>query len=155
MHLDPTTAQSALEVDARAHARWNVERLAPRVAQGAVVVGLEPSCLLTLRDEYVELCATPEARAVAGASFLLEEFLLRERGRGLTLAWRPGPRRALLHGHCHQKALVGTAPTTAALRWAGFDVSEVDSGCCDTHSPYRRGGADRPGGYAGAPCVRC
>jgi Fe-S oxidoreductase len=116
--------------EAQAHARWNVGRLAPRVARGAVVVGLEPSCLLTLRDEYVELCRTAEAREVARASFLLEEFLLRERGRGLALPWRPGPRRALLHGHCHQKALVGTAPTTAVLAWAGFEVSEVDSGCC-------------------------
>jgi Fe-S oxidoreductase len=116
--------------DAQAHARWNVERLAPRVAQGAAVVGLEPSCLLTLRDEYAELCPTPEAKAVARASFLLEEFLLRERARGLDLPWRPGERRALLHGHCHQKALVGTAPTVAALTWAGFVVSEVDSGCC-------------------------
>ena len=67
--------------------------------------------------------------------FLLEEFLLREQARGLTLPFRPplpgGARRqALLHGHCHQKAIVGTAPTVAALRWAGFDVAEVDSGCC-------------------------
>jgi Fe-S oxidoreductase/FAD/FMN-containing dehydrogenase len=116
--------------EAEAHARWNVGALAPRVAAGAAVVGLEPSCLLTLRDEYAELCRTPEARAVAGSAFLLEEFLLRERARGLALPWRPGERRALLHGHCHQKALVGTAPTVAALGWAGYAVAEVDSGCC-------------------------
>src|SRR5262249_23943692 len=60
----------------------------------------------------------------------LEEFLLRERARGLAVSFRPGPGRALLHGHCHQKALVGTAPTVAALGWAGFEVTEVDSGCC-------------------------
>jgi Fe-S oxidoreductase len=95
------------------------------------VVGLEPSCLLTLRDEYVDLLRTDAARAVARSSYLLEEFLLRERARGLELAWTNGaPRRALLHGHCHQKAMVGTAPTVAALGWAGFTVSEVDSGCC-------------------------
>jgi Fe-S oxidoreductase len=115
---------------ARANAEWNVSKLAPWAERGVAVVGLEPSCLLTLRDEYVELVRTPEARAVARQAFLLEEFLLRERERGLTLPWKPGARRALLHGHCHQKALAGTAPTVAALRWAGFEVSEVDSGCC-------------------------
>jgi Fe-S oxidoreductase len=107
-----------------------VARLAPEVARGAAVVGLEPSCLLTLRDESVDLLRTDEARAVARQSFLLEEFLLRERQRGLRLDFRAPGRKALLHGHCHQKALVGTAPTVAALRWAGFEVSEVDSGCC-------------------------
>ncbi len=116
--------------EAREHARWNVERLLPWVARGVAVVGLEPSCLLTMRDEWVELLRTDEARQVARSSFLLEEFLLRERARGLDLRFKPGPRRALLHGHCHQKALVGTAPTVAALAWAGYEVSEVDSGCC-------------------------
>jgi Fe-S oxidoreductase len=101
------------------------------VARGVAIVGLEPSCLLTLRDETVELARTEEARQVAASAFLLEEFLLREKARGLTLPFRNGGRRpALLHGHCHQKAMVGTGPTVAALRWAGFEVSEVDSGCC-------------------------
>jgi Fe-S oxidoreductase len=117
-------------MQAREHAAWNVERLAPWAARGVAIVGLEPSCLLTLRDEYVDLLRTEEARAVARSSFLLEEFLMRERGRGLDLKFRPGARRALLHGHCHQKALSGTKPTVAALAWAGFEVSEVDSGCC-------------------------
>ncbi len=115
---------------ARSHAEWNVARLAPRVARGVPIVGLEPSCLLTLRDEYVDLLRTEEARRVARSSFLLEELLLRERARGLTLPFKAGARRALLHGHCHQKALVGTVPTVAALIWAGFEVAEVDSGCC-------------------------
>ncbi len=125
----PLISKGMLE-EARAHAAWNVERLAPHAARGVPVVGLEPSCLLTLRDESVDLLRTDEARAVAGASFLLEEFLLRERERGLELPFRAAGRRVLLHGHCHQKALVGTAPTVAVLRWAGFEVSEVDSGCC-------------------------
>ena len=115
---------------AREHAAWNVERLHRYAKSGIAIVGLEPSCLLTLRDEYVDLLRTDEARTVAAQSLLLEEFLQRERGRGLTLQFRGDRRKALLHGHCHQKALVGTAPTVAALRWAGFDVAEVDSGCC-------------------------
>ena len=116
--------------EAKAHAEWNVARLAPLAARGVAIVGLEPSCLLTLRDEYVDLLRNDEARQVARSSWLLEEFLLRERSRGLMLPFRAGARRALLHGHCHQKALVGTAPTVAALTWAGFQVTEVDSGCC-------------------------
>src|SRR6266478_6485055 len=91
------------------------DRLQPWVARGVPIVGLEPSCLLTIRDEWVELLRTDAAREVARASFLLEEFLLRERARGLELRFKPGPRKALLHGHCHQKAMVGTAPTVAAL----------------------------------------
>jgi len=125
----PLISKGLLDV-AREHAAWNVGRLAPYAARGTAIVGLEPSCLLTLRDEAVDLLRTEEARTVAGQSFLFEEFLLRERGRGLTLTFAANGRRALLHGHCHQKALIGTAPTVAALRWAGFQVSEVDSGCC-------------------------
>ena len=116
--------------EAREHAAWNVARLHPYAARGVAIVGLEPSCLLTLRDEYVDLLRTDEARTVARESVLLEQFLLRERARGLTLPFAAHGRRALLHGHCHQKALVGTAPTVQALRWAGYEVSEVDSGCC-------------------------
>jgi Fe-S oxidoreductase len=129
----PMISKGLLE-QARAHAEWNVARLLPLVEQGVAVVGLEPSCLLTLRDEYVDLLRTPAAKTVARSTFLLEEFLLRERAQGLTFPWRPSPagaeRRALLHGHCHQKSAVGTAPTVAALTWAGYAVTEVDSGCC-------------------------
>ena len=117
-------------VEAREHAAWNVRHLAPYARRDVAIVGLEPSCLLTLRDETVDLVRTDDARAVARQSFLFEEFLLRERARGLTLTFGAAGRKALLHGHCHQKALVGTAPTVGALRWAGFEVEEVDSGCC-------------------------
>ena len=116
--------------EAREHAAWNVARLAPHARRGVAIVGLEPSCLLTLRDETVDLVRTDDARAVARQSLLFEEFLLRERAKGLALPFGSNGKKALLHGHCHQKALVGTAPTVGALRWAGFEVQEVDSGCC-------------------------
>ena len=116
--------------EAKAHAAWNVERLLPYAERGVAIVGLEPSCLLTLRDEYVDLLRSDAARQVAKQSLLLEEFLDRERRKGLSLPFGADGRKALLHGHCHQKALVGTGPTVAALRWAGFDVQEMDSGCC-------------------------
>jgi len=84
-----------------------------------------------LRDEYPELLRSEEAKAVASKSFLFEEFISSERKAGrLALKFSGNRKKALLHGHCHQKALVGTAPTVEMLRWAGFDVTEVDSGCC-------------------------
>ncbi len=119
-----------LLTQAREHAEWNVARLAPYARRGITIVGLEPSCLLTLRDEYVDLLRTDDARLVAAHSLLLEQFLLQERERGLELSFAAHGRKALLHGHCHQKAIVGTAPTVKVLAWAGYTVSEVDSGCC-------------------------
>jgi Fe-S oxidoreductase/FAD/FMN-containing dehydrogenase len=125
----PLISKGMLE-EAREHSTWNVAQLAPYAMRGVPIVGLEPSCLLTLRDETVDLVRSDEARAVAKQTFLLDEFLVRERANGLTLPFAGNGKKALLHGHCHQKAMVGTAPTVAALRWAGYEVSEVDSGCC-------------------------
>jgi FAD/FMN-containing dehydrogenase/Fe-S oxidoreductase len=117
--------------EAKEYAAWNVERLFPFAEKGFAIVGLEPSCLLTLRDEYPDLLRSEAAKVVAQRSFLLEEFLLSEREAGhLSVSFEGNGGKALLHGHCHQKALVGTAPTVEALRWAGYEVTEVDSGCC-------------------------
>jgi Fe-S oxidoreductase len=116
--------------EAKEHAAWNVAQLTPWVERGVPIVGLEPSCLLTLRDEWVDLLRNDEAKKVAQSSFLFEEFLLRERAKGLSLAFKEESRRALLHVHCHQKAMVGSAPTVAVLQWANFEVIETDSGCC-------------------------
>jgi Fe-S oxidoreductase len=116
---------------AKENAAWNVDRLAPYAAKGTAIVGLEPSCLLALRDEYPEFVRTETAKSVAKNSFLFEEFIMREIGAGrLKLDANGQGRKVLLHGHCHQKALVGTAPTIAMLKAAGHEVSEVDSGCC-------------------------
>jgi Fe-S oxidoreductase len=117
--------------EAKNNGAWNVDQLAPYAEKGVPIVGLEPSCLLTLRDEYPELLRTAAAKRVAENSFLLEEFLLQEQRAGkIGFDLKSSGRKVLLHGHCHQKALVGTAPTVAVLKSAGFEVSEVDSGCC-------------------------
>ncbi len=114
--------------DAKEHATWNVNELLPYVEQGVPVVGLEPSCILTLRDEYPDLLRNEAARVVAGQTFLIEEFLMRENAAGsLKNGSRPP---VVLHGHCHQKALVGMGPTVSVLREAGHEVREIDSGCC-------------------------
>ena len=117
--------------EAKENAAWNVEKLAPLAERQIPVVGLEPSCLLTLRDEYPEFIRTSAAKSVANNSFLFDEFVIREiQAQRITLPANGSATKALLHGHCHQKALVGTAPTLAMLKAAGYEVSEVDSGCC-------------------------
>jgi FAD/FMN-containing dehydrogenase/Fe-S oxidoreductase len=110
-------------------------RLAPFAERGVPIVGVEPSCLLTLRDEHVALRpGDPAAAAVAGATRLVEELLAEAiDDGGLTLRERSpvSGRRILFHGHCHQKALVGTAATVGLLRRIpGAEVAEVDAGCC-------------------------
>jgi Fe-S oxidoreductase len=123
----PAISKGMLE-EARLLARANVDALFPYVSRGYSVVGCEPSCLLGFRDEYPDLAPGPEAEALARRSFLFEEFLARE-GLG-PLEGLEAPGEVLLHGHCHQKALVGTEPTVALLRKTGATVREVDSGCC-------------------------
>jgi len=112
-----------------------VGRLGEAAARGVPIVGVEPSCLLTLRDEYLALLpGDPRAQAVAAATRLPEELLVEAIAAG-RLVWPQdngvGGRRIMFHGHCHQKALVGTAATMALLRSIpGAEVVEVDAGCC-------------------------
>ena len=114
--------------EARKNARRNVDLLYPLVEQGLPLVGLEPSCILTIRDDYKKLLPGDERVAkLAEATRLFEEALLELEAE---LALKEGS-PVLLHGHCHQKALVGTGPTERALALApGADVEVVDSGCC-------------------------
>ncbi|QEG37273.1 FAD-binding and (Fe-S)-binding domain-containing protein [Bythopirellula goksoeyrii] len=117
---------------ARSAARDCVEKLAPFAEQGIPIVGLEPSCLLTLRDEVFELLPDdPRTEKIAEHSVLFEEFiakLVSEESLDLNIQQSLG--KVLLHGHCHQKALVGTGPSKQTLAFAGGEVEEVDSGCC-------------------------
>jgi FAD/FMN-containing dehydrogenase/Fe-S oxidoreductase len=120
---------------ARRMAAGLAERLGDAAARGVPVVGVEPSCLLTLRDEYSALLpGDPKVQAVAAATRLPEELLVEAIAAGrLTVPQENdvSGRRILFHGHCHQKALAGTAPTVALLRSIpGADVVEVDAGCC-------------------------
>ena len=114
-----------LLVEARSLAEANVELLYPYVQDGHAIVGCEPSCLLSLRDEYPDLVPGPESKAVAKASFLIEEFLA-----GLEIDFPKAPKEILVHGHCHQKALSGIDPLVSFLKQTGSPVEVVDSGCC-------------------------
>jgi FAD/FMN-containing dehydrogenase/Fe-S oxidoreductase len=115
---------------ARAAAERVLDQLAPYAAQGLPIVGLEPSCILAFRDEYLHLTKHPARQSVASAAITFEEFVAAHAERfGPVLQSEPRV-PALLHGHCHQKAQVGMRPAHAALELAGYAVEEVDSGCC-------------------------
>ena len=121
---------------ARRYARRNVDALYPLAAAGIPIVGCEPSCTLMYRDEYLDLLPGDErARAVSKSVVLLDEFLARlpEDARN-RLAFRRTEQKVLFHGHCHQKALVGSELSLAALRMVpGAQVSIAggqDAGCC-------------------------
>jgi len=99
------------------------------------IVGLEPSCLLTLRDEYPDLVPGDDARALADSAFMVEEWLEREPAIRDRLEFRTpageDEEHILLHGHCHQKALAGTVALERLFsRLPGSSYEEVDAGCC-------------------------
>jgi Fe-S oxidoreductase len=134
-----TFLSAGLVDEARAEALRTLRALLPFAERGVAIVGLEPSCLLTLRDEFLvlgldaALGRTGAARTLAARAVLLEEFLAAEHAAGrLALALRPLPqRRALVHGHCHQKAFDALSPTLAVLGLIpGLEVAAIPSGCC-------------------------
>ncbi len=128
-----TFLTNGLPEEARAEARRALAALLPFAERGVPVLGLEPSCLYTFRDEVPALLPGPESRTVAKHAMLLEEWLAHERERGaLRLALRPIPaRRVLVHPHCHQKAFGAGAAAADALRLIpGIEVEGVESGCC-------------------------
>ena len=115
---------------ARESAAFNIRQLHPYVQNGYSIVGCEPSCILTFRDEYPDLVKNREAAEVAKASFLLEEFIVKEKQAGRwKLEFKRQDTRALMHGHCHEKALIGSRYLKEALALA-YPVEEIDSGCC-------------------------
>ncbi len=118
---------------ARAEAERTTRALLPLVNRGARVVGLEPSCLLTLRDEYRALLPKDKASTLGAAAKLIEEVLAEDLEAGrITLPLREMTGRvAHLHGHCHQKALGVMGPVEILLsRVPGLDVRVIESSCC-------------------------
>jgi FAD/FMN-containing dehydrogenase/Fe-S oxidoreductase len=110
-------------------------RLAPYAERGVPIVGCEPSCLLTLREEHLALLPDdPRVLAVAGQARLVDDLVLEAIDDGslrLNPASPVSGRRIVFHGHCHQKALAGTAATVELLRRVpGAEVVELDAGCC-------------------------
>ncbi len=114
----------------------NVELLADVITADAPLVGIEPSAILSFRDEYPDLVPAPlaaKATELARHTLLIDEFLARETDAGRISAdsFDTTPRRILVHGHCHQKALSSLAPTTRILGLPrGHAVEVIPSGCC-------------------------
>ncbi|MFQ3789173.1 FAD-binding and (Fe-S)-binding domain-containing protein [Halomonas sp. A29] len=117
---------------AKEEARRTLEALMPYVERGIAIVGLEPSCLLGMRDEFLQYGFGAQARALSESAFLFEEFLVRAHATGeLSLKLKPLPRQALLHGHCHQKAFDALRPVEQVLGWIPeLEVKTIESSCC-------------------------
>lgn len=121
---------------ARRIAELNVEMLHGSVNEQTPLIGIEPSALLSFRDEYPALVRKPfrdKAAQLARHSLLIDEFIVREyqAGRISSSQFTSEPRNIRLHGHCHQKALAGTASTLAMLTIpVNYTASEIPSGCC-------------------------
>jgi Fe-S oxidoreductase len=118
------------------HARAELDRLvatyAPFAARGVPIVGLEPSCLLTLRDELLSLRSDATAKSISAHALLFEEFLVREAEAGrLRLPLGPVAGKALVHGHCHQKSFGAFKSVEQALRLVpDLQVETIESSCC-------------------------
>ncbi len=128
-----TFLAAGLVEEARAEARRLLATLGPFVARGIPVVGLEPACLFSLRDELPALLPGDAARALGEAAVLFEEFLARENGNGgLDLDLEPIKQtEAYLHGHCHQKAFGVMGAVQQVLRLVpGLAVKPIVSSCC-------------------------
>ncbi len=122
-----------LLVDARRNHSALLDRLAPAALAGIPIVGCEPSCVFTLKDELVALSgADPRALAVARQATLVEELLVEAMDDGsIPTPQTPDPRPILFHGHCHQKAASALSSTVRLLEHVpGARVSVLDAGCC-------------------------
>jgi FAD/FMN-containing dehydrogenase/Fe-S oxidoreductase len=117
---------------ARREAERTIAAIEPLVTSGLPVVGLEPSCLFSFRDEIPAMMRDERATRIAGQAVLLEEFLAREAGAGrLTLPLAPLHGSVMLHGHCHQKAFGAMGAVEVALRLIpDIEVETIESSCC-------------------------
>jgi FAD/FMN-containing dehydrogenase/Fe-S oxidoreductase len=127
-----TLLAAGLADEAKARARALIDTYLPFVDAGIAIVGLEPSCLLTLRDEMLVMGLGEAAPRLAAQALLFEEFLVRERQAGrLNLPLRQATQPMLVHGHCHQKAFGVMPPVLEALRLIpGAEVETIESSCC-------------------------
>jgi FAD/FMN-containing dehydrogenase/Fe-S oxidoreductase len=127
-----TLLAAGLASEAKARAAALVRTFTPFVDAGIAIVGLEPSCLLTLRDELLVMGLGDAAQRLSKQALLFEEFLAREHRNGrLQLPLRAATRPLLVHGHCHQKAFGAMPPVMDVLRLIpGADVAAIESSCC-------------------------
>ncbi|MET4069894.1 FAD/FMN-containing dehydrogenase/Fe-S oxidoreductase [Bradyrhizobium sp. S3.2.6] len=127
-----TFLSAGLVDEARSELDRLVAAFAPFATRGVPIIGLEPSCLLTLRDELASLRKDDDAKAVGAHALTFEEFLVREAEAGrLQLPLGTVAEKALVHGHCHQKSFGAFKPVEQVLRLVpGLEVKTIESSCC-------------------------
>lgn len=127
-----TFLSAGLVDEARSELDRLVAAFAPFAARGVPIIGLEPSCLLTLRDELASLRKDGDAMAVGAHALTFEEFLMRETEAGrLQLPLGSVADKAVVHGHCHQKSFGAFKPVEQVLRLVpGLAVETIESSCC-------------------------
>ena len=128
-----TFLSAGLVDEAKAEARRSLDALLPFARRSVAIVGLEPSCLLGMRDEFLDYGFGDEAKLVASQALMLEEFLVREREAGrLALELHAvQPSETLLHAHCHQKAFGAVSPIEKVLGWIPeLTTRTIESSCC-------------------------
>jgi FAD/FMN-containing dehydrogenase/Fe-S oxidoreductase len=118
--------------EARREAERTIAAIEPLVESGMPVVGLEPSCIFSFRDEIPAMISGERVTRIAHHAVLFEEFLARENSVGrLALPLAPLHRRVLLHGHCHQKSFGAMAAVEAALKLVpDLELETIESSCC-------------------------
>ena len=118
--------------DAKIRAAKNIRDLLEYVDNGYKVIGLEPSCILTLKDEYPSLLNTQEASKIARVCSTIDVYLEELLDKGaLDLPLSSESANVTIHGHCHQKAIEGIEPTLNVLQaLPGLSVRALNSGCC-------------------------
>jgi FAD/FMN-containing dehydrogenase/Fe-S oxidoreductase len=127
-----TFLASGMVDEAKVRAEALINALLPLAQAGIPIVGLEPSCLLTLRDETLVMGFGDKAQTVAKQALLFEEFIAREIKVGrFELALKPSTAPILLHGHCHQKAFGAVSPIMEVLKLIpGAEPELIESSCC-------------------------
>jgi FAD/FMN-containing dehydrogenase/Fe-S oxidoreductase len=127
-----TFLAAGLVEEAKTEARRMIDALQPFAERGVKIVGLEPSCLLTLRDEYRSMLKGADTDELASSARLFEEFVAEESAAGrFAVPFKATAGKAVLHGHCHQKAFNTVGAAVSALKLVpGLVVETFDSTCC-------------------------
>jgi Fe-S oxidoreductase len=118
--------------EAKAESARFIDAIKPHIERGATIVGLEPSCLFSMRDEFQAMHPGQTTEDLSERAFLFEEFLVREAEAGrIKTPIATAKAEVLVHGHCHQKAFGAAGSVTQALEMVdGYSASMIESSCC-------------------------
>ena len=127
-----TFLSSGLIHEAKNEAAKLVDNLSPYIERGVPIIGMEPSCVFTIKDELPALLQSENAKKLSENVQMLDEYLLNEQRLGvLNLEFsQSGAEKILLHGHCHQKAFDSMDATVSLMENAGIEVETIPSSCC-------------------------